>query len=349
MTALRLARARTGRTKVVIFAGSYHGHSDGDAARAREVGGTPQSAPLAPGIPPRVVEDVLVLDYGSPRALELLREHAGRDRRRARRAGAEPPPGVAAARVPARVAERGRARRAACSIFDEMITGFRIHPGGAQAWFGVEADLATYGKIVGGGLPDRRRRRARGLHGRHRRRHVAIRRRLATRAPRPPTSAAPSASTRLAMAARAAVLQPPQARGPGAASSELNERTSRPGRDAQRTLRRARRCRSASRTSARSSASTITGNMRSALLPPARARASTCGSGAAASSRRRTRTRTIEHVVERRHRERRRDARGRLHPGEARAGPRTAARRAKPRAPHMTNWGTAAPVPPTRP
>ncbi|HLM55061.1 MAG TPA: MupA/Atu3671 family FMN-dependent luciferase-like monooxygenase, partial [Pyrinomonadaceae bacterium] len=152
MTALRLARARTGRTRVAIFAGSYHGHSDGTLARAREVGGRPVSAPLAPGIPPRVVEDVLVLDYGSPRALEILREHG------------DDLAAVLVEPVQSRHPElqpreflhelRDWTREAGVVlIFDEMVTGFRVHPGGAQAWFGVEADLATYGKIAGGGLP----------------------------------------------------------------------------------------------------------------------------------------------------------------------------------------------------
>jgi natural product biosynthesis luciferase-like monooxygenase protein/amino acid adenylation domain-containing protein len=152
MTALRLARARTGRTKVAIFAGSYHGHSDGTLARAREVGGHPLSAPLAPGIPPRVVEDVLVLDYGSPRALEILREHADElaavlvEPVQSRHPELQPREFLHELRDWTRAA-------GVVLIFDEMVTGFRIHPGGAQAWFGVEADLATYGKIAGGGLP----------------------------------------------------------------------------------------------------------------------------------------------------------------------------------------------------
>ncbi|HEY0172712.1 MAG TPA: aminotransferase class III-fold pyridoxal phosphate-dependent enzyme, partial [Pyrinomonadaceae bacterium] len=152
MTALRLARARTGRTKVAIFSGSYHGHSDGTLARAREVGGRPQSAPLAPGIPPRVVEDLLVLEYGDPRALELLREHADElaavlvEPVQSRHPELQPREFLHELRAWTRGA-------GVVLIFDEMVTGFRIHPGGAQAWFGVEADLATYGKIAGGGLP----------------------------------------------------------------------------------------------------------------------------------------------------------------------------------------------------
>jgi natural product biosynthesis luciferase-like monooxygenase protein/amino acid adenylation domain-containing protein len=149
MTAIRLARARTGRTKIAIFAGSYHGHSDGTLARAQ---GNGLSVPLAPGIPPHVAEDVLVLEYGSPRALELLHAHA--DELAA--VLVEPVQSRHPELQPREFLHELRAWTQAAGvvlIFDEMVTGFRIHPGGAQAWFGVAADLATYGKIAGGGLP----------------------------------------------------------------------------------------------------------------------------------------------------------------------------------------------------
>ncbi|MET0621646.1 MAG: amino acid adenylation domain-containing protein [Pyrinomonadaceae bacterium] len=224
MTALRLARARTGRTKVAIFAGSYHGHSDGTLARAREVGGHHLSAPLAPGIPPRVVEDVLVLDYGSPRALEILREHGDElaavlvEPVQSRHPELQPREFLHELRDWTRAS-------GVVLIFDEMVTGFRIHPGGAQAWFGVEADLATYGKIAGGGLP------------------IGI---VAGRAPfmdgidgglwEYGDASYPRAETTyfggtfcqhpLAMASARAVLQHLKERGPSL-QSELNERTSR--------------------------------------------------------------------------------------------------------------------------
>ena len=149
MTAVRLARARTGRMKVAIFTGSYHGHSDGTLARAQ---GDGLSVPLAPGIPPRVAEDVLVLEYGSPRALELLQAHAND----LAAVLVEPVQSRHPQLQPREFLHELRAWTQAAGvvlIFDEMVTGFRIHPGGAQAWFGVAADLATYGKIAGGGLP----------------------------------------------------------------------------------------------------------------------------------------------------------------------------------------------------
>jgi natural product biosynthesis luciferase-like monooxygenase protein/amino acid adenylation domain-containing protein len=152
MTAIRLARARTGRTKIVMFAGSYHGHSDGTLAQTQEVDGVLRSFPVAPGIPARVAEDVLVLDYGSPESLEVIRRHRGElaavmvEPIQSRRPETQPREFLHELRK--LTAESGIAL-----IFDEMICGFRLHLGGAQAWFGVRADLATYGKVIGGGLP----------------------------------------------------------------------------------------------------------------------------------------------------------------------------------------------------
>lgn len=152
MTALRLARAKTGRTKVAMFAGSYHGHSDGTLARAHFSDGEPRSMPLAPGIPPHVVEDILVLDYDSPQSLDVLH-------RRGHELAAvlvEPVQSRRPDLQPAEFLRQLRQLTAATEtvlIFDEMVTGFRVHPGGAQGWFGVEADIATYGKILGGGMP----------------------------------------------------------------------------------------------------------------------------------------------------------------------------------------------------
>ncbi|HKV08227.1 MAG TPA: aminotransferase class III-fold pyridoxal phosphate-dependent enzyme, partial [Thermoanaerobaculia bacterium] len=152
MTALRLARAKTGKTKIVMFAGSYHGHSDGTLAQTQEVDGELRSFPVAPGIPPKVAEEVLVLDYGSPRALEVIRERRHElaavivEPIQSRRPDLQP-------REFLHELRRITAESGVALIFDEMICGFRLHLGGAQAYFGVRADLATYGKIVGGGLP----------------------------------------------------------------------------------------------------------------------------------------------------------------------------------------------------
>jgi iturin family lipopeptide synthetase A len=148
MVALRLARAATGRGKVVIFAGSYHGAFDGVLAAPADDG----VAPVSPGTPWGMVDDVVVLNYGTPEALDRIRGMAGElaavlvEPVQSRRPGFQPREFLHELR--AVTAAAGTAL-----IFDEVITGFRVHPGGAQAHFGVRADLALYGKIVGGGMP----------------------------------------------------------------------------------------------------------------------------------------------------------------------------------------------------
>jgi amino acid adenylation domain-containing protein len=152
MTALRLARTVTGREKIALFAGSYHGSFDGVLARVRAGDGEPSAIPVAPGIPQAMVNDVLVLEYGHPRSLEVLNRHLHElaavlvEPVQSRRPDIQPKEFLHQVR---RMTEQTET----VLIMDEMVTGFRVHPGGAQAWFGVQADLATYGKIVGGGLP----------------------------------------------------------------------------------------------------------------------------------------------------------------------------------------------------
>ena len=152
MTAIRLARAKTGRTRIAMFAGSYHGHSDGTLAQTQEVDGELRSFPVAPGIPAKVAEEVLVLEYGTPEALEVIRKH----RHELAAVIVEPIQSRRPDLAPKEFLHDLRkltAESGVALIFDEMICGFRLHLGGAQAYFGVRADLATYGKIVGGGLP----------------------------------------------------------------------------------------------------------------------------------------------------------------------------------------------------
>lgn len=150
MTALRLARHATGRSLVAMFAGSYHGHFDGTLARSGSDGA---SLPLASGTPPGMLADVVVLDYADPEGSQLALEALG-DRLAAvivepvqsRRPGLQP-------RDFLHWLRGFTARAGAALIFDEVLLGFRVAAGGAQAWAGVRADLVTYGKIVGGGLP----------------------------------------------------------------------------------------------------------------------------------------------------------------------------------------------------
>jgi glutamate-1-semialdehyde aminotransferase/acyl carrier protein len=152
MIALRLARAVTGRQLVVIFAGSYHGSSDPVLARAEMGGALGDSTPLAPGVPDEISSQVLVLPYGEEAALEVIAERAEEiaavlvEPVQSRR------PGFAPIEFLRRLRKQTETTGTAL-IFDEVITGFRSHPGGCQAMFGIEADIATYGKVLGGGLP----------------------------------------------------------------------------------------------------------------------------------------------------------------------------------------------------
>ena len=151
--AIRLARTVSGRDKIAMFAGAYHGIFDEVLVRPRGDGQL-RSMPIAPGIP---------LGHGrerrrprlrrAPRRSRFLKAHGSGARRRARRAGPEPPSGAAAASSSCTRSARLTERPGTALVFDEVVTGFRAHPGGAQALFGIRADLATYGKVVGGGLP----------------------------------------------------------------------------------------------------------------------------------------------------------------------------------------------------
>jgi iturin family lipopeptide synthetase A len=152
MIALRLARTATGRDKIVIFEGSYHGHSDGTLAKTTRVGDELVSEPVAPGVPANLAKDILVLEYGTPETLGIIRHHA----HELAAVLVEP---VQSRRLDFQPVEFLRELRAltlqtgVTLIFDEMITGFRVHPGGIQGLYGIQADLAAYGKILGGGMP----------------------------------------------------------------------------------------------------------------------------------------------------------------------------------------------------
>ncbi|MEN9676181.1 MAG: beta-ketoacyl synthase, acyl transferase subunit [Verrucomicrobiota bacterium] len=147
--ALRMARTVTGRSLVIAFSGSYHGINDEVIVRGSK---SRRSYPAAPGIMPEAVQNMLILDYGTPESLQIIRERCSE----AAAVLCEP---VQSRRLEWRpvdflqeVREITRQHGTAL-IFDEVITGFRMHPGGAQALFGVRADIATYGKVIGGGMP----------------------------------------------------------------------------------------------------------------------------------------------------------------------------------------------------
>ncbi|MBQ4050087.1 MAG: glutamate-1-semialdehyde 2,1-aminomutase [Oscillospiraceae bacterium] len=153
MSAVRLARGYTGKDKVIKFAGCYHGHSDSMLVKAGS-GVMTQGVPDSLGVPAAAAKDTLTAVYNDADSVEmLLRENRGQ---------------IAAVIVEPVAANMGvitpkegflqKLRRlcdenGALLIFDEVITGFRLCKGGAQEFYGVKADLCTYGKIIGGGMP----------------------------------------------------------------------------------------------------------------------------------------------------------------------------------------------------
>jgi len=147
--AMRIARTVTGRTLIVAFAGSYHGINDEVIVRGTK---KLKTIPAAPGIMPEVVQNMLILDYGTDETLRIIRERA----HELAAVMVEPVQSRRPEFQPIEFLKKVREITTAsdtCLIFDEVITGFRMHPGGAQAMFGVKADLGTYGKVIGGGMP----------------------------------------------------------------------------------------------------------------------------------------------------------------------------------------------------
>jgi acyl transferase domain-containing protein len=150
MGAVRLARLATGRRKVAYFEKSYPGITDGMLARRGEELGS--VSPMVDGLPPGAVHDVVVLPYDDQAALDYLAANS----HEIAAVVSEP---IQARNPVAQPAEFLRKLRRLTEdtgtvlIFDEMITGFRMHIRGAQGLFGIMPDLATYGKVLGGGLP----------------------------------------------------------------------------------------------------------------------------------------------------------------------------------------------------
>jgi amino acid adenylation domain-containing protein len=152
LAALRIARTVSGRDKIALFAGSYHGIFDEVLIRASAAGRQAPALPLAPGIPPSMLQNVLLFDYGDPRALQGLRDHRHElaavlvEPVQSRHPDLQPREFLHDLR---RLTEES----GIVLIFDEVITGFRCNLGGAQAEFGVNADICTYGKVIAGGMP----------------------------------------------------------------------------------------------------------------------------------------------------------------------------------------------------
>ncbi len=149
--ALRAARTVSGRDQVVTFARDYHGNFDEVLLRGAHDGSRP-AMPSAPGVPRAATGNMIVLEYGTDESLEVIRRLAPNlaavlvEPIQSRRPEWQPREFLRELR---KITEQSQT----CLIFDEVINGFRLHAGGAQAMFGIRADLATYGKVVGGGMP----------------------------------------------------------------------------------------------------------------------------------------------------------------------------------------------------
>jgi glutamate-1-semialdehyde 2,1-aminomutase len=153
MSAIRLARGYTGRNKIIKFEGHYHGHADAFLVKAGS-GVATFNIQTVPGVTPGVSQDTLTAAYNDPEEVQrLVAAHPGQ----IAAIIVEPVAGNMGCILPQPGFLEGL--RALCDkegivlIFDEVMTGFRLAPGGAQELLGIRADLLTYGKVIGGGMP----------------------------------------------------------------------------------------------------------------------------------------------------------------------------------------------------
>ncbi len=153
MSAIRLARGFTGRDKIMKFEGCYHGHVDSLLVKAGS-GALTLGVPTSPGVPEAVVRDTLTLEYNDIESARAVFETEGG---RIAAVIVEPIAGNMNCVLPVPGFLEGLRKlcdeHKALLVFDEVMTGFRVAPGGAQSLYDVRPDLSTFGKVIGGGLP----------------------------------------------------------------------------------------------------------------------------------------------------------------------------------------------------
>lgn len=153
MSAIRLARGYTGRNKIIKFEGCYHGHADSFLIKAGS-GASTLGVPNSPGVPEAVANDTLIARYNN---LDDVKAFAEKHKGEIAALIIEPVAGNMGCIVPDDEFIKGV--REVCTqegillIFDEVMTGFRLAKGGAQELLGINADIVTYGKVIGGGMP----------------------------------------------------------------------------------------------------------------------------------------------------------------------------------------------------
>lgn len=151
MTAIRFARAASKKRKIVIFNNSYHGHFDGTMAVPDMRNGEGATSPMALGVPDSYIEDTVVLPYNSDKGFAYIRSHCNEIAAVLVEPVPNKLPGVDSGEFLKQLRQL-TTNLGVILIFDEIVTGFRLAPGGGQEFFGVRADMATYGKVIGGGF-----------------------------------------------------------------------------------------------------------------------------------------------------------------------------------------------------
>ena len=152
MAAMRVARTATGKDKVVCFDGDYHGQFDEVLVKPGSDAGQPRAFPLAPGIPQRSVANMVVLPYAKAESLAWIKANIDDIAAVLIEPVQSRHPNLRPKEFVQQLREVTAANESAL-IFDEVVTGFRVHPAGMQGYWGIQGDMATYGKVVGGGLP----------------------------------------------------------------------------------------------------------------------------------------------------------------------------------------------------